>query len=95
MVEIIDEQGNGPQYIPSDNGHNLCKAASQMQLAHHCDISHKFAVFLKLLYEKDEEFVAFRKAVGNTKHLALSKQGISYAAKAEVHGHIHEYVPRH
>ena len=71
--EIAQEQGHKPEYYITDNGKNLSKAIELLQLPHHRDISHTLAVFLKQVYEKDEEFVAFKNLVANTKHLALTK----------------------
>ena len=71
--EIAQEQGHKPEYYITDNGKNLSKAIGQLDLPHHRDISHTLAVFLKQVYEKDEEFVAFKNLVANTKHLALTK----------------------
>lgn len=71
--EITSEQEHAPEYYISDNGKNLKKAVELLKLPHHKDISHTFAVFLKSIYEDDEEFVNFKKLVGNTKHLALTK----------------------
>ena len=71
--EITQEQGHKPEYYITDNGKNLSKAIGSLELPHHRDISHTLAVFLKQVYEKDEEFVAFKNLVANTKHLALTK----------------------
>lgn len=71
--EITQEQGHKPEYYITDNGKNLSKAIELLELPHHRDISHTLAVFLKQVYEKDEEFVTFKNLVANTKHLALTK----------------------
>ena len=71
--EITQEQGHKPEYYITDNGKNLSKAVELLELPHHRDISHTLAVFLKQVYEKDEEFVAFKNLVANTKHLALTQ----------------------
>ena len=71
--EITQEQGHEPEYYITDNGKNLSKAIGLLELPHHKDISHTLAVFLKQVYGKDEEFVAFKDLVANTKHLALTK----------------------
>lgn len=71
--EIAEEQGHKPEYYISDNGRNIKKAVELLELPHHGDISHTFAVFLKQVYENDTEFVAFKDLVSNTKHLALTK----------------------
>lgn len=71
--EIAEEQGRHPEYYITDNGKNLTKAIKSMELPHHKDISHTFALFLKRIYEKDEEFVNLRALISRTKHLALTK----------------------
>ena len=71
--EIALEQKHAPEYCITDNGKNLKKAMSLLKLPHHKDISHTFAMYLKWIYEEDEEFANFKSLVGNTKHLALTK----------------------
>ena len=70
--EIINEQKHAPEYFITDNGGNLKKAIEQLGIAHHKDISHTLAMFLKQVYDKDPEFIEFKRLVGQTKHLALS-----------------------
>lgn len=70
--EIIDEQKQAPEYFITDNGCNLKKAIGELGIAHHKDISHTLAAFLKQTYDKDPEFAVFKELVGKTKHLALS-----------------------
>lgn len=70
--EIIDGQKQPPEYFITDNGSNLKKAIEQLGIAHHKDISHTLATFLKQVYDKDPEFVEFKRLVGKTKHLVLS-----------------------
>lgn len=72
-TEIVKEQGHNPEYYITDNGKNIKAAIGDLGLPHHRDISHTLAVFLKQIYEKDEEFVNFKNLVANTKHLALTK----------------------
>lgn len=72
-TEIVKEQGRKPEYYITDNGKNLKTAIGGLGLPHHRDISHTLAVFLKQIYEKDEEFANFKNLVANTKHLALTK----------------------
>lgn len=71
--EIISEQKHAPEYCITDNGRNLKKAMDLLESPHHKDISHTFAMYLKWVYEHDEEFVNFKNLVGNTKHLALTR----------------------
>lgn len=74
--EIINEQKHNPEYFITDNGSNLKKAIELLGIAHHKDISHTFATFLKQVYDKDLEFIEFKRLVGKTKHLVLS--GVAY-----------------
>lgn len=71
--EIASEQKHEPEYCITDNGKNLMKAMELSELPHHKDISHTFAMYLKWVYEKDDDFVNFKNLVGNTKHLALTR----------------------
>ena len=70
--EIIGEQKRKPEYFITDNGSNLKKAIERLGIAHHKDISHTLATFLKQVYDKDPEFIEFKRLVGKTKHLVLS-----------------------
>ena len=72
---IIDKEGAGPEYLLSDNGSNLRKAAESMGLPHHRDVSHTLATCLKQVYEKDPEYMLFSEQIGKTKHLALTDVG--------------------
>lgn len=76
MVQgVIDQEQTGPEYLLSDNGANLRKAAEQTAIPHHRDVSHTLATYLKQVYEKDPEYVAFSEQIGKTKHLALTDVG--------------------
>ncbi len=70
--EILKEQKRNPEYFITDNGGNLKKAIAQLGIPHHKDMSHTLAIFLRQTYEKDPEFIEFKRLVGKTKHLALS-----------------------
>jgi len=76
MVQgIIDKEQTRPEYLLSDNGSNLRKAAQQAAIPHHRDVSHTLATYLKQVYEKDPEYMAFSEQIGKTKHLALTDVG--------------------
>ena len=79
--EIVEEQGHSPEYFITDNGKNLQKAIGLLETPHHRDISHTFAIYLKQVYEKDEEFISFKNLASNTKHLALTKYAYLMPAK--------------
>lgn len=56
LVAIAEEVGHNPEYILSDNGHNLVKAAELAEIPHHADISHTFGNILKGAYGNYPEF---------------------------------------
>lgn len=60
LREVTDEIGYQPEYVLSDNGHNLVKATTSLELPHHKDISHTFGLFLEDAYGGDDEFNEFR-----------------------------------
>ena len=72
---IIGKKGAKPEYLLSDNGSNLRKAAELMDMPHHRDVSHTLATYLKQVYEKDPEYIVFSEQIGKTKHLALTDVG--------------------
>lgn len=78
---IIDKEGSKPEYMLSDNGSNLRKAAELLELPHHRDVSHTLATYLKQIYEKDPEYMLFSEQIGKTKHLALTDVGYLMPAK--------------
>lgn len=73
--DILDREGSKPDYLLSDNGQNLRKAAELTGLPHHRDVGHTFATYLKQVYEKDPEYMLFSEQAGKTKHLALTDVG--------------------
>ena len=60
LQEIVTEIGHRPEYVLSDNGHNLVKATSNLELPHHRDIGHTFGLFLEEAYDDDKRFNEFR-----------------------------------
>ena len=65
--EVTDEIGYGPEYVLSDNGHNLVKAAADQELPHHKDIGHTFGLFLEDAYGDDAAFNEFREMMGKVR----------------------------
>jgi len=59
LEQAIKEEGHSPEYVVSDNGPIMCKAARELGLKHHRDISHSFGIFLETVYSKDPEFTDF------------------------------------
>jgi hypothetical protein len=60
LQEVTAEIGYKPEYVLSDNGHNLVKAATSMELPHHKDIGHTLGLFLEDAYDGNAEFNEFR-----------------------------------
>lgn len=60
LKEVVDEIGYEPEYVLSDNGHNLVKAASSLKLPHHKDIGHTLGLFLEEAYDDDKRFDEFK-----------------------------------
>ena len=52
LEETIKEEGRKPEYVVSDNGLIMCKAASELELKHHRDISHSFGIFQRTSIRK-------------------------------------------
>lgn len=75
VQEIIGKEDCEPEYMLSDNGSNLRKAAELAGLPHHRDISHTLGTCLKQVYEKEPDYIQFSELIGKTKHLALSDVG--------------------
>lgn len=55
IEEAEKSAGNAPDYIISDNGHNLTKGITGSRHIHHADISHSMGVILKNVYEKQSD----------------------------------------
>lgn len=64
MKTAIKSAGNTPDYIISDNGHNLVKGIKDSGYIRHADISHSMGVILKKIYEKQPNFVEFTTLLG-------------------------------
>nr|WP_295280526.1 hypothetical protein [uncultured Prevotella sp.] len=64
IEEAEKSAGNAPDYIISDNGHNLTKGITGSRHIHHADISHSMGVILKNVYEKQSDFVEFTTLLG-------------------------------
>lgn len=57
---VVDDIGYSPEYVLSDNGHNLVKATASLELPLHRDIGHTFGLFLEDAYDDDRRFNEFR-----------------------------------
>lgn len=67
LVAIADEVGHDPDYVLSDNGHNLVRAAESAKIPHHADISHTFGNILKGNYNNCKDFNDFVTTMGNAR----------------------------
>ena len=56
--------GNTPDYIISDNDHNLFKGITGSRHIRHADTSHSMGVILRNVYEKQSDFVEFTTLLG-------------------------------
>lgn len=60
----VETAGEEPQYLISDNGHNLVRGIMDSGFIRHADISHSFGVILKQVYEKQPDFVELTTLLG-------------------------------
>lgn len=60
----IKEIGHSPEYIISDQAHNLTNGISKSGLQHHLDISHVMGTCLKHAYGNQTDFMAFTTLLG-------------------------------
>lgn len=67
LQAIMDAITYGPEYVLSDNGHNLVKATAELNLPHHKDIGHTFGIILKDAYGEDSEFKEFTTEMGKAR----------------------------
>lgn len=70
LKQIIEKIGYDPEYVLSDEGHNLVKATQLAGLKHHKDISHAMGNMLKHTYQEDAEFKTLTEE--------MSKKRLSY-----------------
>ena len=56
--------GSEPQYVISDNAHNLVRGILDSGYVHYADISHSMGVILKKVYEKQPDFVELTTLLG-------------------------------
>jgi hypothetical protein len=63
----IKEIGHSPEYIISDQAHNLTNGISKSGLQHHLDISHAMGTCLKHAYGNQADFVAFTTLLGKVR----------------------------
>lgn len=64
IEKSIEGIGAKPEYIISDQGHNLTNGIKQSGLLHHIDISHAIGTCFKHVYDKQPDFVRFTTLLG-------------------------------
>ena len=64
---IMKSVSHNADYIVSDGGHNLAKAASLAGIPRHQDIGHSFGTILESQYKKDQEFNDFVTLMGKAR----------------------------
>lgn len=67
-IEIsIKENGVKPEYVISNQAHNLTNGISQSELLQHIDISHAMTTCFKHAYGKESDFVSFTTILGKVR----------------------------
>ena len=56
--------GEKPQFVISDNAHNLVRGITDSGYSRHADISHSFGVIFKQVYGKQLDFMELTKKLG-------------------------------
>lgn len=64
IEKTIKEIGARPEYVVSDQGHNLTNGIMQTGIPHHIDISHAMGTCFKHVYEKEADFVELTTILG-------------------------------
>lgn len=64
MENVSETAGASPQFVISDNAHNLVRGIKDSGLIHHADISHSMGICLRQTYEKHSDFYALTKLLG-------------------------------
>lgn len=64
ISEVTISAGSEPQYVISDNAHNLVRGILDSGYVHYADISHSMSVILKKVYEKQPDFVELTTLLG-------------------------------
>lgn len=93
VQSAADNAGANPQFVISDNGHNLVRGITDSGFIRHADISHSLGVVLKNVYGKDADFcepyIHFR-----NQETAISPYGQSLPTTSQHEGNskVYEYV---
>lgn len=65
ISDSVKEIGENPEYVISDQGHNLTNGIAKSGFSHHIDISHAMGTFLKHAYGKQADFMIFTQLLGH------------------------------
>lgn len=69
IAKLANKIGHAPEYLTSDNGRNLCKAAILASVPQHRDISHTIGLILEKEYKNRDDYKAFMEIM-NKKRLS-------------------------
>ena len=67
IEKSIKEIKSKPEYVISDQAHNLTNGISQSELLHHIDISHAMGSCFKHAYGNEPDFVDFTTLLGKVR----------------------------
>ena len=67
VQSAADNAGAEPQFVISDNGHNLVRGIKDSGFARHADISHSMGVVQKKAYGKASDFLDLTSLLGTKK----------------------------
>ena len=67
VQSAADNAGAEPQFVISDNGHNLVRGIKDSGFARYADISHSMEVVQKKAYGKDPDFLGLTSLLGTTR----------------------------
>ncbi|MDR1922871.1 MAG: hypothetical protein LBQ66_00735 [Planctomycetaceae bacterium] len=76
LETVTKKVGQSPDYGVSDNASTITKAFRIKEVTHHCDVGHTAALCIQHVYEHDEEFKAFTKAVNDVKSREVMRHKI-------------------
>ena len=67
IEEAARKAGSSLEYVVNDQAHNLTNGVAKSGIAQHIDISHPMGTILKKAYDKQADFVAFTKQLGEVR----------------------------
>lgn len=67
LDDSAQKAGSAPEYVISDQGHNLTNGIAKSGVSHHIDISHAMGTIFKKSYGKQADFLAFTQLLGDVR----------------------------